>query len=268
MVAAAQAPDHRAVTFAGLLGEGDVADVYLAHKPGGPPCVVKFARGPEGNTLLDNERRVLAHLSTAANDTTYRRYLPTLVESFSVACKRVNVFLHEPGFYTLEQVHGRHPALDGRHLGWIFNRLLTVLGFCHAHGTLHGAVLPCHVLLHPEGHGLRLVGWGQSVANGRPVSALSARYCDWYPPEVSKKQPASQSTDLFLAARCLSYLAGGDPAKGRMPEAVPEPMRRFVGTCLLPGPRMRPGDAWQLQQEFGELLCRLYGPPKFHELKM
>ena len=64
--------------------------------------------GPLGHFLL-----------TEAGDTTYRRYLPTLGESFPVRDefpRRVNVFLHEPGFYTLEQVHEQHPALDGRHL--------------------------------------------------------------------------------------------------------------------------------------------------------
>ena len=252
-----------------------MADVHLAHaeppSAAGHDYVLKASRVPEGHALLDNERRTLAGLLAAAGDTTYRRYLPTLAESFAVADrfpKRVNVFVHEPGFHTLEQVHDRHPALDGRHLGWVFNRLLTVLGFCHAQGTLHGAVLPCHVLLHPEGHGLRLVGWGQSVAAGRLVHTLSTRYRDWYPPEVHKKQPASPATDLFLAARCLIYLAGGDPVADRMPDAVPEPMRRFIRTCLLDGSAHAPGDAWKLQEEFAELLRRLYGPPKFHQLDM
>jgi len=178
------------------------------------------------------------------------------------------VFRHEPGWFTLEQVHRRHPALDGRHLGWIFNRMLTVLGFCHTQDALHAAVLPCHVLLHPEGHGLRLVGWGQSVARGRLIHTLSTRYRDWYPPEVRQKQSASPASDLYLAARCLIYLAGGDPVADRMPDAVPEPMRRFVRACLLSGLRMRPADAWKLQEEFAELLRRLYGPPKFRELNM
>lgn len=268
---------ERPYRLAGLLAVGDVADVHLAFAHSNPPSatgtahVLKASRVPDGYALLGSERRTLAHLLAAAGDTTYRRYLPSLTESFTVADRfprRVNVFLHEPGLYTLAQVRDRHPALDGRHLGWVFNRLLTVLGFCHAHGTLHGAVLPCHVLLQPEGHGLRLVGWGQSVAAGRLVHTLSTRYRDWYPPEVHKKQPASPATDLFLAARCLISLAGGDPLADRMPDTVPEPMRRFIRSCLLDGVRMRPNDAWKLQEELAGLLRRLYGPPKFHRLEM
>src|SRR5262249_15608964 len=160
-------------------------------------------------------------------------YLPTLEESVAVGGwlgRRINVLRYDTGFHTLEQVHAQHPALDGVHIAWIFNRLLTVLGFCHRQKIIHGAVLPCHVLIDAPSHGLRLVGWGQSVAPGRPIVAVPARYWDWYPPEVHKKQPVGPATDLFLAARCIVYLAGGDPVTNWMPETVPLPLRRFLST--------------------------------------
>jgi hypothetical protein len=143
-----------------------------------------------------------------------------------------------------------------------------VLGFSHRRKILHGAVLPYHALIHVAGHGLQLVGWGRSVAMGQRIRTVPARYRAWYPPEVQRQRPASPATDLFLAARCLVYLAGGDPVTNRMPEAVPTPMQRFLQTCLLESPSMRPDDAWKLMEEFDELLCALYGPPKFHELTL
>jgi serine/threonine protein kinase len=260
-----------------LLASGDVADVHLAtaaDDAGAAPeplYLLKVARGPEGNAHLDVERKALATLSGAAGDTTYRDYLPALLDSFATAdwCpQRVNVFRPEPGVHTLEQVHERHPALDGRHLAWIFKRLLTVLGFSHRQDIVHGAVLPGHVLIHGAGHGLRLVGWGQSVVAGRSVGTVPARYRDWYPPEVHHRRPACPATDLFLAARCLVYLAGGDPRTSRMPDAVPPPMRRFVRTCLLDSAAMCPDDAWAVLEDFDGLLRAVYGPPAFHELTL
>jgi serine/threonine protein kinase len=267
------ASPRRTYTLLDRLGAGDAADVHLARAEGEAEThfVLKTARAPGGLVLLENERRTLVRLSARARDTSYHKYLPDLLESFTSAdgsARRVNVFAYDPGFYTLEQIHERHPALDGRHLAWIFKRLLTVLGFSHCQGIVHGAILPCHVLLHTAGHGLRLVGWGQSVRIGRRIETVSPRFEDWYPPEVRKKQPTSPATDLFLAARCLIYLAGGDPVRDRMPDAVPEPLRRFVQSCLLEGVLMRPDDAWALLDEFDELLHRLYGPPKFHDLSM
>jgi serine/threonine protein kinase len=259
-----------------LLAVGDVADIYLGSVESDPMAevegayILKVSSVPEGNVCLDIERKTLAKLLAAAGATTYRKYLPDLIESFLAReiRRHVNVFQSEPGFHTLEQVHEQHPALDGRHLAWIFNRLLTVLGFCHRQGIIHGAVLPCHVMVEAPSHGLRLVGWGQSVVKGRAIRTISTRYRDWYPPEVLRKQPAGPATDLFLAARCLVYLAGGDPVTNWMPDAVPQPMRQFIASCLLESARMRPDDAWALLEDFAELLQRLYGSPQFHELTL
>jgi hypothetical protein len=252
------------------LAVGDVSDVYLARSRG-VLYVLKVARDLEGADLLEVERAAVAALLAEAGETHYRAYFPPLVESFPVPTgfpKRVNVFLHEPGFSTLEEVHRCHPALDGRHLAWIFKRLLTALGFAHRCGRVHGAVVPSHVLVHADGHGLRLVGWGHSVEVGRPLRTGSAAYLDWYPAEVRRREPAGPATDIGLAARCVAYLAGGDPTTGRMPESVPRAIGAFVRSCLLEGPRMRPDDAWDLLDEFDELLHDLYGPPAYHRLEM
>jgi hypothetical protein len=260
-----------------LLASGDVADIHLAttagesHTAAETLYLLKVARAAGGNAHLDIERKTLKALLAVAGHTTYRNYLPALVDSFLTTgrfAQRINVFRYAPGFHTFEQVHEHHPALDGRHLAWIFKRLLTVLGFCHCHNIVHGAALPCHALIHAAGHGLQLVGWGRRALVGRRISTVPARYRDWYPAEVQHHRPARPATDLFLAARCLVYLAGGDPVTNRMPEAVPSPMRQFLKTCLPESASMRPDDAWALMEDFDELLHRLYGTPKFHELTL
>jgi len=268
---------QRLYTLQRLLAVGDVSDTYVGSADDDPTTgarahyLLKVSRVAEGCALLDNERRTLATLLAAAGATTYRKYLPELVESFPAMDrfpKRVNVFRFESGLSTLEAVHQRHPALEGRHLAWIFKRLLTILGFCHRQDVVHGAVLPVHVLVHAASHGLRLVGWGHRVATGQRLQTISTRYRDWYPAEVHNKQAAVPATDLFLVARCLVYLAGGDPVSNRMPDALPIPMQRFFHSCLLEEAQMRPPDLWALQEEFDELLGQLYGPPKFYPLIM
>ena len=250
------------------LADADRSDVFLANADG-HSFLLKVSRNPEGRRLLEQEHAVLRRLLAAADNRTYGRYLPELAESFILKRQhRVNVFRFDSRFRTLEEVYEQHPALDARHLAWIFNRLLTVLGFCHKQGIVHAAVLPCHVMIEAAGHGLQLIGWGQSVDCKRPVRHLASAFREWYPLEITKRMPVGPETDLFLAARCKVYLAGGDSLTNRMPDTVPEPMRRFIATCLLESPRMRPDDAWGLQQEFEHLLRRLYGAPAFHELTL
>jgi hypothetical protein len=257
------------------LAAGDGTDVYLAtimdaaQVAPGAHYLLKVARVREANDHLETERRALAKLAGAAGNTTYRHYFPELVDSFPTAdrpARRINVFRFAPAFHTLEEVNAQHPALDGRHLAWIFKRLLTALGFAHRQHLIHGAVLPCHALIHAQSHGLQLVGWGQSITAGQRIRCVSSRYRDWYPAEVHERCEAGPATDLFLAARCIVYLAGGDPRTNWMPDTVPPAMRRFLSTCLLESARMRPTEAWAVLDDFDQLLHTLYGPPKFHEL--
>ena len=137
----------RTYTLWRKIAAGDVADVHFAttitDATSGAEAyhVLKVARTSDAGPLLENERRTLTHLLENAGDSSYRQYLPVLTESFRTddrPTKRVNVFQHELGLYTFEQVHERHPQLDGRHLAWIFNRLLMILCYCHRQKTIHG----------------------------------------------------------------------------------------------------------------------------------
>jgi hypothetical protein len=181
----------------------------------------------------------------------------------------VNVFLARDGFFTLAAIRERYPAgLDARHLAWLFKRMLVAAGLARQGGVVHGAILPPHVLVHAENHGIQLVDWIQSVKIGRPISVIPTRYRDWYPPEILNREPAVAASDIYLAAKCLIYAAGGDPVGQRWPDSVPIEMRRFVNTCLFSSPHKRPQDAWQLHEEFDELLRQLFGSPKYHPLAM
>ena len=254
------------------LAAGDLADVHLAIAEGGR-YVLKITRPAGGNPLLAAEARHLKSLTTRCGDRRYREYLPSLVETFAVPGKggdrQANVFLHREGFFTLDAIRRRHSAgLDSRHLAWIFKRMLAVIGFAQTCGLVHGAVLPPHVMLHAENHGLQLLDWIHAVRIGSVLTFIPTAYRDWYPGEVLRREPAGPATDIFLAAKCLIYVAGGDPVAGRWPDAVPLEMQRFVDTCLFASLRMRPQDAWKLYEEFDELLVRLFGPPKYHRLVM
>jgi hypothetical protein len=262
-------PLHR---YANLqpLASGDLADVFLAQADGAN-YVLKVCRANRGDPLLVGEHRCLQLLARRSGDRRYREYLPSPVESFvatgELAGRQINVFTHRAGFRTLDEVREKYTAgLDARHLAWLFKRMLVAAGFAQQCGIVHGALLPPHLLIHAENHGLQLVDWTHQVKIGQRLRFIPTKYRDWYPREVLNKQPATPATDLFLAAKSLLYAAGGDPASDQWPTAVPREMQQFVNTCLYPSPRMRPQNAWQLHAEFDELLRRLFGSPKYQPL--
>ncbi|MEV4675657.1 MULTISPECIES: molecular chaperone DnaJ [Actinomadura] len=246
---------------------GDLAELYPARTGTGREVLLKMPRDPRDGDLIEREAVALRQLPKDG-DGKFLPYVPRLVESFrhrdaaTGVQRQVNVIDALDGFRSLAEVRAAFPdGVDPRAAAWMWRRLLVGLGFAHRAGVLHGAVLPEHVLIHPEEHGLVLAGWCHSVpgcyahvdGSGR-VPAMVGRYAGWYPPEVPGRRPASPATDIFMATRCMTHLMG---------DKAPPAMRSFARGCTLPAQNRRPSDAWRLLAELDELLERLYGPRRF-----
>ena len=71
-------------------------------------------------------------------------------------------------------------GLDGRHVAWIWRRVLNIIGFAHSNGIIHGAVLPMHILIEPNTHKLLLVDWCCATRERHPLPIIAAGYAAWY----------------------------------------------------------------------------------------
>jgi hypothetical protein len=131
-------------------------------------------------------------------------------------------------------------------------------------------------MIMPEDHGLVIVDWcyssiAESDGTFPAIKAIVGEYKDWYPGEVTAKQAPSPATDIAMAARCMVGLLGGDPLTGNLPSGVPMRLRAFFKGCLQVRQSARPNDAWELLQEFDELLQTLgssYYPRRFRSFSM
>jgi hypothetical protein len=254
------------------IARGDLANLYAARYDGARRAVVKMPRDPGDSDLIEREAVALRQLPKDGEGR-FLPYVPRLIETFrhrdqaTGAQRRANAIVRLDGFHSLAEVRAAHPdGLDPRDAAWMWRRLLVALGFAHRAGVLHGAVLPEHVLIHPEQHGLVLVDWCYSVPgcyastdpSGR-VPAMVDRYADWYPDEVPRRRPAGPATDIHMATRCMSHL---------MADKAPKALRLFAKGCTLSAQNRRPSDAWRLLRELDELLERLYGPRRFRPFHM
>jgi hypothetical protein len=242
-----------------LITVGDAADIFRATADG-KDYLVKVSRHQTTARMLDVERKCLAELLTKADGATYEKYLPLLAESFTVRDKfekRINVFTDDgQRRFALVGVHAAYPELDGRHVAWIFKRLLEIIGFLG--NNVHGSVVPKHIVLSPDNHGLKLFGWGHSVKAGEVMTTVPAEYKSWYPAEVLKKRPVNPNLDIYLAAKSMEYLCPLNK--------LPTQFANFLRSCMLESPGMRPSDAWDLHKDFAEMLRAVYGAPRFLEL--
>ena len=151
----------------------------------------KALRNPADLDLLVNEAAVLTALSKQVGARGVR-YLSELRDSFvtrdmSLVRRHVNVLGRLDGWHTFDAVRAKQPTLRLEHGVWMFNRILECLGHVHANDTLHGAVLPPHLLAYastgvdsPWDHGVKLVDWSatpetSATCAAKPRSWLPAR---------------------------------------------------------------------------------------------
>lgn len=281
------ATTRRTYTVDAPLAMGDLATLYTCTgtdrlAADGDPigCILKVARDAQDNDLLANEAQVLRHLASTTDGRPVPAYLPRLLDTFlyqdeAGEARQVNVFplvavergpLPAGQFYTLREI--RETYQDGvqpGHMAWIWRRLLLALDHAHGRDVVHGAVLPPHILIHPEAHGLLLVDWIASVLDARltgaPIPGISAEYEGWYPLSVLAKAPPTPTVDLEMGLRCMVYLVGGDPLTGALPPTIPSPIQTYLQSALWTGAART--DAGQLYRDFAELLSDLWGKRRF-----
>jgi hypothetical protein len=240
---------------------GDLADLYDV----GEATFLKLPRRPVDNDLMEREARALRTLEEVG-DPRFLPYVPRLVETFrhretgTGADRHINVIGTVPNLRSLVEVRAAYPdGVDARDAAWMWRRLLVAVGFAHRGGLVHGAVLPTHVLIEPDDHGLVLVDWCYSATAGERIPALVKEFADWYPPEVLKRQPPGPGTDIAMASRCMTYLMGAK---------APGPLRSFAAGCELSSVDARPDDAWRLLDELDGVLTKLYGPRRFRPFRL
>ncbi|GAA1102044.1 molecular chaperone DnaJ [Nocardiopsis metallicus] len=278
------------VSQGGALVSGDVADLHPVrwreqarapepHAGRRSPAegrwrdgVLKLPHAPIDNDLLLAEATALRRIREHGAER-YRAFVPELVESVrhrdaaTGVERRGNVLGLLSGFHTLAEVRRACPdGIDPRDAAWMWRRLLAALGNAHRAGVVHGSVVPEHVMIHPEAHGLVLVDWCYSVAATEPhtarhrtptaqhVPAMVPNREEMYPPEVADRGPARPATDVYMATRCMEFVTGG---------RLPPRLKAFARGCSLPAPARRPDDAFALLGELDEALERCFGPRRF-----
>ncbi len=262
------------------VGVGSRCVVYRCLVAGHPPAegTFKLARDPVSNPAVAREAEALRRLHAADPAGQFTPFVPAVVDSFGYVGadterpRHANVLRLHPDvrspaddLYTLAEVRAAHPGgLDARDMAWVWRRLLTVLGFAHANGVAHGAVLPPHVLVDPADHKLVLISWCAAALPDRPadgaVPAVPAAYRPW----VVTERYATPAGDVRLAARTMAELVGGDAAADVFPPAVDPAVARHLARAAAAGH----ANAWQLRAEFDHLIEALWGPRQFRPLTM
>jgi hypothetical protein len=263
-----------------LVAHGDISEVFTGRLARWPTelVILKFLRDHQDADLFDHEWDVLRKLqrSDARGADTFTTLLPRPIfhgnsTGGSFVGQRVSIFGWESGFYhTFEDVMRAYPqGINPRASVWVWRRILEILSFIHASGMVHGAILPRHLLVQENDHGVRMVGYSFAGRIGEKLRVGAHKNETFYPQPARSWSTLTEQLDLVLSARCIVAILGGDPASASLPASVPAQLAAIVRRIALSNPGSAVSqNAWTIREELGEIAGEVFGPPKFVPIVM
>lgn len=241
---------------------GERATLYdgrVAIDGGSGGVVIRVAHSADDNPYLFNEIRMLELLHR--QDVGYWRNLPYMLDRF-MAGDRVGIICRLFEGYSLVQVREsplHKDGLDQRHMVWILDRMLGLLGYVHKLGIVHGAIDPERIRVRPSNHNALLSGWGRAVykpaTTGERVIPKGGMF---EAPEVGESGIVGPWTDIYGLGKTLIWLLGGDLVANEFPDGVEPKIQQFLLNMVRKNPRARPRDAWQLYKAQNRLKDSLW----------
>lgn len=242
--------------------DGDISSYHQANN-----FLLKISKHPKANSYIESEAKICNELWSPDN-LIFNKLLPKCVDSFPIKDdSKVNlicsVFEREDidNLYSLEYIRSQPKYSDGLHIAdfaWMFNRLLSVLGYIHKHGYVHGAIIPEHFLANISTHGGTIIGLTHAVKAGEIVKLVSNKYksVSYYPREILENKPVKPETDLYMAGKLGIMMLGGE-------SKIHPRILSFLKGISLEKINARPDDAWLIHDEFNDLLKQVVGKRHF-----
>lgn len=248
-----------------VLAEGDLSTVYTGicvdAEPETGNVVIKIINEVTDNEFAQNELRVLKIFQD--NPGKQSKHLPVLLDQFRTEDGRIGIILRKFEGYDLLAVREKWTkGISQKHMVWMMNRLLSVVGFAHSLGIIHGNIEPAHIMINNVDHNLLLLDWSYAIVNpavtGENFRVFNPGYSA---PELNEKKSPLPSADLFSVGKCMIYLLGGDLATNATPNLVPggvdERLARFLRYFVMESAVQRPQDAWEMHGQLVELIKML-----------
>lgn len=227
---------------------------YFPHDGGHAMALIKVAHALSDNLFLNNEIQILdrLHRMVAGKELGYWRNIPYILGRFETGKRTGIVYRWFEGVTAaqigLNRLH--KDGLDQRHMIWIYDRMINLLGFAHNRGIVHGRIQPDRLRVRLSNHNVMLTGWGQAVYKPAITGELikPEATSPFLAPEVQTTGAVGPWTDIYSLGKSMIWLLGGDPSTNQMPDSVHEKVKRFLLATVREKPQARPQDAWQLYQ--------------------
>lgn len=254
------------------LAEGDLSTVYEGSCENSNifngKVAIKVFENIEDNIFAQNEIRVLELFQLDQGKQC--KHLPVFIDKFRTTNKQFGVVLQQINGYDLYSVKEKYKdGIDRKHMVWVLNRLLSVLGYAHSKGVIHANIEPAHFMIRPRDHNGWLIDWCYAAVNPLHSEDKFKIYNeDFSAPEVKEQKSPIPASDLYSVGKLMIYILGGNIKNNTMPGTVEDKLQRFIKFFVRESPIQRAQDAWEMHMELNELVIELWGAKQFLEFKM
>lgn len=292
-----ESEDHQTIEVDGsnlhirlFVADGEVTQVFGGFTDNDEPFVMKLFTPDEdadsrfGRLYLTREKRVLARLHEdpsalfTEGSPDPRQHFPQGKKLIKVQGGGHALILERKVGFTLAECLSRPQFQNGigqRHVVWMLNRLMGILGYMELKGIIHGNINPNHIIIEPNDHGIFLVGWGDGLIDPVQTGDTFQILDNFSAPEVKKAVEEEQqnatvlpAADVFSVGLSMLHALGGDIETKTFPSGVHPKLIQFLKLWLLDGPTMRPNTMFKLQKQFEKLVIEMFGPKEFLEFRV
>jgi len=244
--------------------EGDFSNVYFGEMMEGERLehiCLKVPYDKKDNNLMRNEAAILKDVQ--------HKSLPVLLDELTLDGKRCNVTRTLEKSYDLYEVKEKYPdGLPQEHVAWVFDRLLSVLGFLHTNRVIHGSIEPGNIMITPHNHNGLLIDYMLGIPDANRSGKGYKGMNDYSAPEVKKGVKPYPTSDMYSLGKSMLYLAGGDMETNEFPSSMDTRFADFIKGLLREDVEAREKDAWSAWHRWRALRREVLGEPEFRELRM
>lgn len=238
--------------------EGEVAYVFKGTH-NGDTVYMKLAINPEDNVFLENEYEVLSGLK--------HQSLPVVLHKLQ-ANDTCAIIMNEVRGISMIDLMKQYPkGVPAKHVMWMLERLLSVIGYLHSKCIVHGNIKPENIIINKANHNVTVLGFSFCIPNSNIKGAEYKISNDYYTaPEVCKEMIVLPSSDIYSIGKIAQELLGGDVKTSMLPDNIDMRVQEFIEKMMSASYCVRPDDAWVLWSELIKLRTQVFGTERFQEM--
>ncbi len=208
--------------------------------------VVKVANSIENNMLIQNEIRILHQLYSIKAP--QRKHIPVLLNHFDAGNKKAIIYRKISGYNFREILQKYSQGIDQKHMVWMLDRLLSLMGYSHNQGIIHGHLSPSHIMIRPNNHNAFVLGWGNAMWHNELQGKIIESNSIFMAPELKNGGVIGPWSDIFSLGKLMIFILGGDIEVNELPEHIDPKIVDFLLSMVHTDQVRRPSDAWDLYE--------------------